>query len=223
MAVGTLPAIDILVLCTGNICRSPVAEALLRHRLEALGVPAHVHSAGLLAAGNPAHGTGIDILWARGHDMSAHRSTTMSPELLNGADLILGMAREHVREAVVMAMGAWPRTFTLKELVRRGEVVGPRRPGEEVGQWLVRAHAGRTPSDLMGSSPADDVKDPIGLARTVYEQVADEIDSFVGRLVGLAWPDESGGARPSPAGADAGSAPAPQRVAPRPAGSEWRS
>jgi len=205
----TLPAIDILVLCTGNICRSPVAEALLAHRLEGIGVDAHVHSAGLLQSGNPAHSTGIDILAARGHDLSGHRSTTMTPEGLSAADLVLGMAREHVREAAVLDMGAWGRTFTLKELVRRGDAIGPRRPGEEISQWLGRAHAGRTPADLMGSSPADDIRDPIGLPRSVYEDVTDEIDSFVGRLVSLMWAGVG-----APSGSPAGS--------PATLGTDWR-
>lgn len=218
----TLGAIDILVLCTGNICRSPVAEALLRHRLEAMGVDAHVHSAGLLQSGNPAHSSGIDILWARGHDLSAHRSTTMTQQLLTGADLILGMAREHVREATVLAMAAWPRTFTLKELVRRGEMVGPRRHGEEVADWLARAHAGRTPSALMGSSPDDDIDDPIGLPRSVYERVTDEIDYFVGRLVDLVWADATGGPLTSPTGAGESARATGLLADPPPRGSDWR-
>ena len=139
-----------------------MAEALLRQRLGDLGVDARVASAGLLQAGNPASAHGIDIVRGRGLDMSTHRSRTMSRDILSQADLILGMAREHVREAVVLDPSLWPRTFTLKELVRRGEAAGPRRGGETLEEWLVRVGQGRRVADLTGSSPLDDIADPIG-------------------------------------------------------------
>src|SRR5687768_8238326 len=107
-----------------------MAEALLRHRLSGIGVDARVASAGLLRPDQPASAHGVDILRQRGLDMTGHRSQAMSRELLRSADLILAMAREHVREAVVLDPSLWPRTFTLKELVRRGEAVGPRGQDE---------------------------------------------------------------------------------------------
>jgi glycine hydroxymethyltransferase len=162
-----------------------VAEVLLRHRLADLGVDVRVASAGLLRGGQPASEHGVALLAERGFDLSEHRSQALTPELLEGADLVLGMAREHVREAVVLVPTAFPRTFTLKELVRRGEAVGQRFPDEALEAWLERVDAGRTPADLMGSSPADDVADPIGHPRPVYERMVDELDDLVTRLVDL--------------------------------------
>ena len=129
--------------------------------------------------------------------MSAHRSQSMTAELLGGADLILAMAREHVREAVVQVPAAWPRTFTLKELVRRGEQIGPRAPGEPLEQWLARAGSGRTTKDLMGSSREDDVADPIGQPRSAYERMVTELVDLVDRLVGLVWGDAEAHAQPA--------------------------
>lgn len=165
-----------------------MAEAFLRHRLDSLGVPARVRSAGLLESGNPAAPSGVEILAGRGLDMSAHRSTTMSADILRQADLAIGMARQHVREAVVIAREVWPRTFTLKELVRRGAAIGPRKEGEGLEAWLARAHMGRTPSSLMGASPDDDIDDPIGRPRAAYEHMVADIDELIDRLVALAWP-----------------------------------
>ena len=48
-----------------------------------------------------------------------------------------------MRHAVVTAPAAWPRPFTLRELVRRGAVIGPQPPGESLAGWLARAHDGR--------------------------------------------------------------------------------
>ncbi len=165
-----------------------MAEALLRHRLDAAGVPARVRSAGLLESGNPASASGVDILAGRGLDMGGHRSTAVSADILRPADLIIGMARQHVREAVVLDREVWPRTFTLKELVRRGTTIGPRKEGEGLDAWLARAHMGRTPTSLMGASPEDDVADPIGQPRAAYERMVQELDELVDRLVALAWP-----------------------------------
>lgn len=164
-----------------------MAEVLLRQRLGDLGVDARVASAGLLQAGNPASAHGVDILRGRGLDMSTHRSRTMSRDMLGQADLIIGMAREHVREAVVLDPALWPRTFTLKELVRRGEAAGPRRAGESLDDWLARVGQGRRVADLTGSSTADDIADPIGGPRSAYERMAAELDDLLDRLVAVAF------------------------------------
>ena len=162
-----------------------MAETLLRHRLSRMGVDASVASAGLLRPDQPASAHGVDILRERGLDMSAHRSRAMTRELLRSCDLILAMAREHVREAVVLDPGLWPRTFTLKELVRRGEAIGPRGPDEALPAWLARAGQGRRIAELTGSSPADDVADPYGGPRSAYERMAAELDDLLDRLVTL--------------------------------------
>ncbi len=164
-----------------------MAEVLLRQRLDDLGVDARVASAGLLQAGQPASAHGVDILRGRGLDMTTHRSRSMSREILSSADLILGMAREHVREAVVLDQSLWPRTFTLKELVRRGEAAGPRRAGESLDGWLARVGEGRRVAELTGSSSADDIADPIGGPRSAYERLAMELDDLLDRLVAVAF------------------------------------
>lgn len=165
-----------------------MAEAFLQHRLQCQGVEARVHSAGLLRAGIPASDHGIAVLRGLGLDLDAHRSTTMTGQLLQGADLVLGMAREHVRAAVVEEPQVWPRAFTLKELVRRAAEVGPRTAGQPFGEWLDKCHAGRLTSDLLGTSGADDVADPYGQPRAVYERTAAELYDLVDRLVDLAFP-----------------------------------
>ena len=135
------------MLCTGNICRSPAAEVLLRHRAEALGVEVRVTSAGRLDDGRPAAEHSIALMAEQGLDLSVHRSHVLTVDDVVSTDLILGMAREHVRDAVVMVPSAFPKSFTLKELVRRGEAIGPRRPDEDIATYLGRA----TPAGRLGS------------------------------------------------------------------------
>ncbi len=164
-----------------------MAEALLRHRLDQLGVDAVVSSAGELPGGVPAEGGSVRAMAARGLDLGRHRSRAFTAEHLGRADLVLGMARRHVREAVLLEPQAWPRTFTLKELVRRGEAAAPRQAGQSLAAWLALVHVGRRTSDLLGDDPLDDIEDPIGARDHVYEATAVELDDLVERLVTLAF------------------------------------
>ncbi len=174
-----------LVVCLGNICRSPIGATLLAARLEELGVDAHVHSAGLLSPGQRVPDHGVAVMAARGFDTTGHRSRRLSIELVGPADLIVAMAREHVPEVVAADPAAWGRTFTLKELVRRGERLGSRRADQTLADYLAELHAGRRPADLMGYSADDDVDDPMGASRAVYERTAAEIDDLTARLAHL--------------------------------------
>ena len=97
------------------------------------------------------------------------------------------MARDNLRYAVVTEPGAWPRAFTLRELVRRGERIGPRPPGEPFAGWLSRAHDGRQRAALLGDSAEDDVPDPAGQPLRAYEDVARLLDRSVARLAELGW------------------------------------
>jgi len=163
-----------------------MAAALLGARLEEAGVKAAVSSAGLLFDGRPATDHGVAVMADRGLDTSGHRSRRLRPDLLAGADLILGMARSHVREAVALAgPDSLRRSFTLKEIVRRGEERGGRAAGEPLAAWLDRLQAGRTVADLLGDFEADDVDDPIGGPRRSYERTAAELDDLTARLARL--------------------------------------
>ncbi|PLS76817.1 MAG: hypothetical protein CYG61_00170 [Actinobacteria bacterium] len=164
-----------------------MAEVFLRHRLAGIGVEATVRSAGLLSDGYGATAATVTVLAGMGLDASAHRSRRLSAALLAPADLVLAMAREHAREAVRLDPRSWPRTFTLKELVRRGEERGARAPGQGFEEWLAKLHAGRSRSDLIGDSPDDDVADPIGRGADFYRGTAADLDDLVRRLVELAW------------------------------------
>ena len=175
------------MLCTANQCRSPMAESLLRDRLTAAGVRAVVRSAGELPGGAPASGGSIRAMAARGLDLGPHRSQSLSPAMLSTPDLILAMARRHVRAAVAMAPEVFGRTFTLRELVRRGETVGRRHAGESLPAWLARCHEGRTAAALLGDDELDDVADPIGGPDAGYEATAADLSRLIDRLFDLAF------------------------------------
>ena len=177
--------VHVLLVCTANQCRSPMAELLLRERLREGGIRAETSSCGLLEPDIPATAEAIETMAGRGLDLSGHRSRRLDRRTVAGADLILAMAREHLREVVVTAPDAFHRTFTLKELVRRGEAAGPRLPAEDLSTYLARLGFGRRPADLLGGSGEDDVADPIGLPAEAYRATAEELDDLCKRAVAL--------------------------------------
>ena len=179
----------ILLLCSANVCRSVMAQAMLSRRLAGPGArPVDVASAGLLDGGRPPPPEVLRVMAARGIDVAAHRSRRVTPDDLASADLILGLAREHVRHAAVMVPGSWPRAFTLHELLRRGLQVGPRPPGEPLRTWLARAAADRNRRDLLGGGSADDVPDPHGGPLARYQATATLLDTLTQDLAALCWP-----------------------------------
>jgi protein-tyrosine phosphatase len=180
---------EILLLCTANVCRSVMAQALLSARLAARGVAVPVASAGLLGGGRPPPPPGVLVMAATGIDVTGHRSRIVTADDLAAADLILGLAREHVRHAAVLLPAAWPRAFTIRELARRGRQSGARATGEPLGDWLTRAADGRRRPDLLGSHPADDVADPAGGPPRGYQATADLLDRLTRDLVELGWPN----------------------------------
>ncbi len=89
---------NILIVCIGNICRSPMAEALLRHTLssQSASKPFQIRSAGIGALlGNPADNHAQKLMAHRGLDISNHRATQLNRDLVQWADLILVMETDH--------------------------------------------------------------------------------------------------------------------------------
>ncbi|MEM8962377.1 MAG: low molecular weight protein-tyrosine-phosphatase [Acidobacteriota bacterium] len=86
----------ILIVCTANICRSPVVEALFRRRLEARGLAWRVSSGGTLAEnGMSAARHSIELMRERGIDISGHRSRLVEREHIEDADLVVCMENGH--------------------------------------------------------------------------------------------------------------------------------
>ena len=126
----------ILVVCTANVCRSPMAAGLLRQRLavDKANARHRVLSAGVWAAdGEPASENAVAAMAERGIDISDHRSHSLTNEEVAEADLILVMTREHAR----LVRQTWPqyawKVYLLSEMTgKRRDVKDPYRgPIEE--------------------------------------------------------------------------------------------
>ncbi len=182
-----------LFVCTGNICRSPIAAALLS---AAATDAMAVGSAGLLFDGRAASDGAIAWGDHMGLDLRTHRSRVVSPGLIAQADLILGMEPRHVREVVALVDTAWAKTFTLREFAARAGALPERGSSEPFDAWIGRIAQGRRRIDLMADDPNSSVADPYGCTFEVYDRTARQIEqclaaiSAAGLLKGLEIADE---------------------------------
>jgi protein-tyrosine phosphatase len=138
---------SILVVCLGNVCRSPVAEFLFRRALG--GRDVRVGSAGLGAlVGQPMAPDAAQLLQENGIDASAHRARQLEPSMLRDADLVLAMERRQLRSVLRLAPEASGKVFLFDKWHAGGDVPDPyRRPRNVfeqvhasiergVGRWL---------------------------------------------------------------------------------------
>jgi RpiB/LacA/LacB family sugar-phosphate isomerase len=105
----------ILFICTGNVCRSPMAEGIFRRAVQGRG-DYRVMSAGLGAAdGQPPSSHALEAVKELGIDISGQRSRMLKPELVDEADYIFGMTHSHVETIMLLFPHAAEKTFLLRE------------------------------------------------------------------------------------------------------------
>jgi protein-tyrosine phosphatase len=178
---------SILLVCTGNICRSPIAEGLLRGALVGRFGPdaPTVSSAGTWGQeGSEATAEAIEAAAERGVDIRSHRARRLTLQVAAGADLVVTMAAEH-RDALDHDPRIHRRTFSLKELVRLLESLPAPAPDagpDALVERVAAAEAARA-AGFEGNPADEDVADPLGLPLQSYRAVAWELDEWIGRLV----------------------------------------
>jgi len=143
----------VLFVCTGNICRSPMAEGLARHHAAQRGLALSCASVGLIARdGMPASEHGVSVLLARGIDIGGHRARRLDAARVAWADVVVAMEEEH-RLAVQEIPEAKAKPVLL------------------LSEWAGEPRLGPGIADPIGGSAAD------------YAKTADEIERYIERAL----------------------------------------
>ena len=143
----------ILFLCTGNVCRSPMAEGLFRHAVQGRG-EFRILSAGLGAVdGQAPTNHSVQAMKEVGIDISWQRSRALTAELVRSADLILGMTHSHTETVALLYPKAAEKTFLLREF------------------------------DETLEDYEKDISDPIGSSYHVYLDCRDQIEQGIVTLL----------------------------------------
>ncbi|GAA0668925.1 protein-tyrosine-phosphatase [Kitasatospora atroaurantiaca] len=198
-----LDSFRILFVCTGNVCRSPIAERLTRHELDTRlsGTAAGrivVESAGTWGhEGAPMEAHAATVLGEYGVDSGGFVGRELLDEHVVDADLVLTATLDHRAQVISMGHAAGLRTFTLKEFTRLVRRIDPStlpdpRGGVHVterARALVRAAAALRGWLLAATPEADEVDDPygapIGMFRNCGEEIFDALDPVVTALTGI--------------------------------------
>ncbi|GGE05334.1 protein-tyrosine-phosphatase [Marinithermofilum abyssi] len=200
----------ILFVCTGNTCRSPMAEALLRKLAEEEGLALDVRSAGVAAApGSGPAQQAVDVMKEWEIDHSAHRSQPISPELIQWADVIFTMTSGHRQLLAQAYPEALEKVVPLKEYVHRdqeseallqqlNEVLteiemrrsmmndqADREQEKKLRRELEQLKEQREAlsRQLLERIPEVDIRDPFGGSVEEYRACAQELDQLLRRLV----------------------------------------
>ncbi len=149
---------NVLFVCTGNLCRSPMAEYLLKELLEKAGIrDVRVHSAGTWAAdGEPAAPLALEVCREKGLDLSSHRSRGLAREMLFDSDLVVVMEMDHLHSVEDLLPDALAKTKLLAQF------------GGERG--IVR-----------------EIADPYGQPKRQYERCFETIQGHIRALFSELW------------------------------------
>ena len=185
--------LELLTVCTGNICRSPLAEALLRERLAPLDVQVTSAGTGALVdygmtpeAARLAADHGVP-------DVASHRARLLTEGLLETPDLIFAMSREHRRYIADLAPRRLRSTFTLREFARLAQlasdesiaaaVVGASDPHEALRLAAARVAAMRSEAEPPADASDDDIVDPYRRSWKTYQLSASQLVPAVDEVV----------------------------------------
>ncbi|WP_427172311.1 low molecular weight phosphatase family protein [Arthrobacter sp. 92] len=179
--------VRILTVCTGNICRSPVAERLLQAGLDQVLPGAfQVRSAGTRAmVGDPIQPLSADIIRMYGGTERGFAARQLTPKILGETDIVLTMTSRHRGEVLQLDASLLKRTFTIREFARmlealeeRDNAAGPTEKAPDAGT-LWRGLPARLASvrhlALAADAADNEVVDPYRRSPEVYRQMEDEL------------------------------------------------
>ncbi|MEU4423050.1 low molecular weight phosphatase family protein [Actinoplanes sp. NPDC024001] len=191
---------DILFVCHANLCRSPMAELLVRHAIGNTGI--RVHSAGTHAREDqPMHPLTAQVLQERGADPEGFRTRRLTAALVAGAGLVLTATRQQRAACVVLQPAAVRRTFTITQFGRYAEAAGA---GDGSPQERLRDLIDRVPL-LRGGLPSarpeeEDLADPVNQPIDAFRRCGAELQRVADALTTVIAPMPRASLTPAPPG-----------------------
>lgn len=184
-------AFNVLLVCTGNVSRSPAGQLLLQSALAGPGAP-RIGSAGTHAQpGQTVDPEMLHRLGERAPSSFPFASRLLKPALVASADLVLGMTRQHCTAAVQLVPSAVRSTFTLEEfawLISSAPDLEDPLP-EGSGNRLrvaVRLAEARRVFFRLGADRDEDIPDPIGRSTAAYDRTFERISTAIATISGFA-------------------------------------
>ena len=184
--VETTPtdALNILVVCTGNVCRSPLAEKLLQTRLTGAGIPAIVTSAGTRAmVDHPMTAEAAFLAAQYGAEPTLHAAQQLTTDRIATADLVLTATREHRGEVVSLHPRANRYAYTLNQFARLVSAVDDAviEPVETptITSYLAEISATKGLALPPLDPHDDDIEDPYRRSAEIYDRVGIAIDKSI--------------------------------------------
>lgn len=181
----------VLFVCTGNVCRSPAAERLLRNAVKDQDI--EVSSAGTAAlVGEPISPPMAELLREHGADAEDFSARQLTPAIVRAADVVVTMTSAHRTQVVTQLPAAVQRTFVLGELAQMLRAVDEAEIGERAGRQASLAERMSAAMALAkhhrvpGVDPDEDVVDPYGRPKQVYARSFGQILDGLGPLQRLA-------------------------------------
>lgn len=145
----------IMFICTGNICRSAMAEGMMKKLIKENNIDAEVYSCGIYAeTGDYATYNAIEAVKEYGVDISSHRATSISDSKIEEMDLILCATQSHKQSVLSLNSELQGKVFTMKEYAKLN------KNGQDM-----------------------DIKDPWGYNEFVYRKCASEIEECLEEIV----------------------------------------
>ncbi|QGU01018.1 Low molecular weight protein-tyrosine-phosphatase etp [Corynebacterium kalinowskii] len=178
---------NILTVCTGNICRSPLAEQLLRQKLESVA-EVQVASAGIQAmVGHPMPEESLRLAKENAiADPEAHSARQLTEEMVEHSDLVLAMDRSHRKSIVELSPRSAKKTFTVRDLARLIEVTTDldlenelQTSGGDTRERLIAAleaaRLGRSDLTPLADPSSEDIIDPFQRDKATYHKSAAQL------------------------------------------------